>query len=138
MIPGWATRDPNKLCPCIHALYSRFIAHFASREVWITTIETLRDLERQKWYVKTRVSRTLKSLHLPQPPKQLALAFDVAPRAYLNVKNWNPGGPLWNEMGAFGHTLGLQWGGDWATFKDKPHFQLPRCQCCPPVVVPST
>jgi peptidoglycan L-alanyl-D-glutamate endopeptidase CwlK len=129
MIPGWATRDPEKLCPCIRLLYYKFIARFAAREVWIATIETMRDLERQKWYVETHVSRTLKSLHLPQPPLNLALAFDVAPRAYLDVKGWNPGGLVWDEMGAEGHRLGLQWGGDWVTFRDRPHFQLPKCQC---------
>lgn len=130
MIPGWATRDPNKLCPCIHLLYSRFIARFAAQEVWIQTIETMRDLERQEWYVETGVSRTLHSLHLPQPPNHLALAFDVVPRAYTTIKLWNPGGPLWDEMGALGRVLGLQWGGNlWATFKDKPHFQLPHCMC---------
>lgn len=129
MIPGWATRDPEKLCPCIRSRYHQFIARFAAREVWITTIETMRDLERQQWYVKTHVSRTLRSLHLPQPPNNLALAFDVVPKAYTVVKLWNPGGPLWDEMGAMGHALGLQWGGDWSTFKDRPHFQLPSCQC---------
>jgi hypothetical protein len=136
VIPGWATRDPVKLCPCIRLLHAQFIARFAAQEVWIQTIETMRDLERQKWYKKTRVSRTLNSFHLPHPPNGLALAFDVAPRAYLNVKGWNPGGPLWNEMGAVGHVLGLQWGGDWRSFKDKPHFQLPACQCLS--VLPST
>lgn len=129
MIPGWATRDPAKLCPCIRLLHTQFIAHFDTRGVRVQTIETLRDLERQRWYVKTRVSRTLRSFHLPQPPLQLSLAFDVAPRAYLSMKGWNPGGLLWDEMGALGHTLGLQWGGDWAGWKDKPHFQLPACQC---------
>lgn len=129
MIPGWATRDPDRLCPCIRLLYQKFIAHFAAREIWIQTVETMRDAERQKWYTETGVSWTMHSLHLPQPPNHLALAFDLVPRAYTNVKGWNPGGPVWKEMGTYGKSLGLEWGGDWTTTKDKPHFQLSKCGC---------
>lgn len=129
MIPGWATRDPDKLCPCIRGPYNKFIARFAVRDVWIQTIETMRDLERQKWYVETGVSHTLQSFHLPQPPSNLSLAFDVVPHAYALVKGWNPGGPLWQEMGTEGKQLGLEWGGDWPTLRDRPHFQLSKCRC---------
>ena len=29
----------------------------------------------------------------------------------------------WKRVGAIGKTLGLEWGGDWTSFKDYPHFQ---------------
>lgn len=93
------------------------------------TIETMRDLARQTWYVETGVSRTMHSLHLPQPPTDLARAFDLCPYDYLIIKNWNPGGKLWRVMGDAGRGLGLEWGGDWPTFKDQPHFQLSKCAC---------
>jgi peptidoglycan L-alanyl-D-glutamate endopeptidase CwlK len=32
--------------------------------------------------------------------------------------------PLYDVVGAIGRQLGLEWGGDWASFVDKPHFQL--------------
>lgn len=32
---------------------------------------------------------------------------------------------LFNEVGAIGKKLGLEWGGDWKSIKDLPHFQLP-------------
>lgn len=35
---------------------------------------------------------------------------------------WN--NPDWNKIGSFGKKLGLEWGGDWTSIKDKPHFQM--------------
>ena len=32
--------------------------------------------------------------------------------------------PDWNKIGTFGKKLGLEWGGDWTSIKDKPHFQM--------------
>jgi len=32
--------------------------------------------------------------------------------------------PLYDTVGAVGRALGLEWGGDWASFRDEPHFQL--------------
>lgn len=51
------------------------------------------------------------------------LAFDIVPTAYVNLPNWNPGGPLWNRIGSIGKSLGLEWGGNWPK-PDEPHFQL--------------
>lgn len=32
--------------------------------------------------------------------------------------------PLYTKVGALGKALGLEWGGDWQTITDMPHFQL--------------
>lgn len=32
--------------------------------------------------------------------------------------------PLYDHVGAIGKELGLEWGGDWTSLVDKPHFQL--------------
>lgn len=51
------------------------------------------------------------------------LAFDVA-----IVVNGQPTWPndeaLWSRVGDLGKRLGLEWGGDFASFKDLPHFQF--------------
>ena len=48
------------------------------------------------------------------------LALDV-----VEVKNgqalWN--NPNWEKIAALGKSIGFEWGGDWKSFKDKPHFQ---------------
>ena len=32
--------------------------------------------------------------------------------------------PLYRECGEIGKSLGLEWGGDWKSFPDEPHFQI--------------
>ena len=83
--------------------------------------EGVRTLERQKELVKAGASRTLRSKHLE------GKAVDVV--AYVNGKvawDW----PLYEKIAkAFKQAaaeldVNLKWGGDWATFKDGPHFEL--------------
>ena len=32
--------------------------------------------------------------------------------------------PLYHELGTLGKSLGLEWGGDWKSIVDEPHYQL--------------
>lgn len=38
---------------------------------------------------------------------------------------FNESGDFFQKVGEIGKSLGLEWGGDWKSIKDKPHFQLP-------------
>ena len=52
------------------------------------------------------------------------LAIDLVP--YSNGKpNWNAPNSIWSAIGAEAEKLGLEWGGDWKRFIDRPHVQLP-------------
>lgn len=52
------------------------------------------------------------------------LAVDVVP--FTNGKpNWNAPNSIWVAIGQEGRKLGLEWGGNWKKFIDKPHLQLP-------------
>ena len=31
---------------------------------------------------------------------------------------------LYKTCGAIGRAVGLEWGGDWTSFRDEPHFQV--------------
>ena len=128
-MPGWASRDPLRLCTCIRAKYLALHARAKASGLVLVTIETARDFTRQRYYKSIGVSKTLNSLHLPQPPNGLSLAFDVAPKDYLRMKGWHPGGPLWDQLGKIGEELGLEWGGRWRIFVDRPHFQFKTCRC---------
>jgi len=49
------------------------------------------------------------------------LAFDVVP--LVNGKPiWDS--PMWDRIGELGKRAGLIWGGDFRSFKDKPHFEF--------------
>ena len=54
---------------------------------------------------------------------QWGVAFDVIRNdgkgAYNNNDGW------FDKVGKLGKSLGLEWGGDWTSPVDKPHFQLP-------------
>lgn len=50
------------------------------------------------------------------------LAFDFAVLNPDGSVNWNVDAK-WKRVGQIGKSLGLEWGGDWTSFKDYPHFQ---------------
>lgn len=49
------------------------------------------------------------------------VAFDFVP-IVMGKAVWDDH-VLWNRCGAIGRALGLEWGGDFKSFPDKPHFQ---------------
>lgn len=50
------------------------------------------------------------------------VAFDLVP--VINGKAvWNDDN-LWNRVGEIGESVGLEWGGRWSKFIDKPHLQF--------------
>ena len=52
------------------------------------------------------------------------LATDVVP--FVDGKpNWNAPNSVWVAIGHEGGKVGLEWGGSWKKFIDKPHLQLP-------------
>lgn len=54
---------------------------------------------------------------------QWGVAFDI----YRNDGKgaYNESGNFFIKAGAIGKSLGLEWGGDWHSIVDKPHYQLP-------------
>jgi len=44
--------------------------------------------------------------------------------AFKGEDSWAESHP-WNILGLVGECLGLEWGGRWKSFKDRPHFELP-------------
>lgn len=49
------------------------------------------------------------------------LAFDVVEVRPDGSVNWNTD---WEAIGRVGESMGLEWGGSWTGFQDRPHFQL--------------
>ena len=84
-------------------------------------IEGVRTLARQKQLKAAGASRTLNS-------SQVSHAVDVVPM--LNGKiSWD--WPLYHKLApiikaaARAEKVPLEWGGDWRSFRDGPHWQLP-------------
>lgn len=87
-----------------------------------TVIEGLRTQERQKQLMAAGATRTMNSRHLT------GHAVDIAPLINGEVRwDW----PLYHQLAAVvkkaaaEEQVPLQWGGDWRSFKDGPHWELP-------------
>lgn len=91
-----------------------------------SVIETVRTLEQQKINVAKGASKTMKSRHIPSSNKSgLCEAVDVAPYP-IDWKNINRFIELSKHIKNTAQKLNIkiQWGGDWKTFKDYPHWEL--------------
>lgn len=86
-------------------------------------IEGLRTVERQKQLVASGASKTLRSRHLTGHAVDLLPIGPDGKAAF----DW----PLYYKLApavkqaAKDVGVPIEWGGDWRTFKDGPHFQLP-------------
>ena len=86
-----------------------------------TVVEGLRTEARQKVLVAQGKSQTMNSRHLT------GHAIDVAPVVNGKVSwNWKHYYPLAKAIKQAASDLGIniEWGGDWTSFKDGPHWQL--------------
>lgn len=63
---------------------------------------------------------------------QWGIAFDF----YRNDGKgaYNESGNFFENVGQIGKTLGLEWGGDWTSPVDRPHFQLPDWGSTPSIL----
>lgn len=86
-------------------------------------VEGLRTRERQKYLFDKGATRTLNSRHITGD------AVDIAPIVDGKVSwDWENFYPLEVAMKQAAKECGvpIEWGGDWVSFKDGPHWQLPR------------
>ena len=91
-------------------------------DVDFTILEGLRSVERQRKLLASGATRTLRSRHLT------GHAVDIAPLVDGKVSwDW----PIYHRLAptikkaAQDVGVKIEWGGDWRSFKDGPHWQLP-------------
>lgn len=94
-----------------------------------TILETVRTAAVQKRNVARGVSQTMKSRHIPSQNKSgLCCAVDIAPLIGGKVSWAWPAYYILAPMvkqAAKDVGVPIEWGGDWKSFKDGPHWQLP-------------
>jgi peptidoglycan L-alanyl-D-glutamate endopeptidase CwlK len=90
-------------------------------EIDFVVTEGLRTPARQSQLMDAGASMTMNSRHITGHAVDLAAWVDGTVRW-----DW----PLYHKLGAAMkraakiHNVDMEWGGDWRTFKDGPHFQL--------------
>jgi peptidoglycan L-alanyl-D-glutamate endopeptidase CwlK len=87
-----------------------------------TVLEGVRLLDRQRVLVATGASRTMNSRHLTGHAVDLGAWIDGDVRW-----DWPLYGRIAQAMKEGAEEIGVavEWGGDWTSFQDGPHFQLP-------------
>jgi peptidoglycan L-alanyl-D-glutamate endopeptidase CwlK len=91
-------------------------------EVDFIITEGVRSVAKQTQLVKAGASKTMNSRHLT------GHAIDLAPVVNGEVRwDWPPFHLIAKAMKKAAEELNvaITWGGDWRTFKDGPHFELP-------------
>jgi hypothetical protein len=121
-------RDTSQLHPELQKKLKQLVKQCEKEGLKIGISECLRTTKEQDdLYAQGRtkpgtivtncMGKTYSSMH------QWGVAFDF----YRNDGKgaYNTSGKFFEKVGAIGRDLGLEWGGDWKSFRDMPHFQLP-------------
>ena len=118
------SRDLKDLEPYVGTLARRFIAAAKKEGIDVIVTSTYRDNESQNALYaqgRTKPGRIVTNAKAGQSWHNYRLAFDVVP--IVNGK------AMWNDLrtfrrlGAIGKSVGLEWAGDWESFKELAHFQ---------------
>lgn len=118
------SRKIEDLHPVVQAMCRKFIEECEKVDIEIILTSTYRDKERQDaLYAKGRLFKGAKVTNAKggQSFHNWRVAFDVVPMEH-GKPDWD-NEQLWLSIGHIGKTCGLEWGGDFRSFKDKPHFQ---------------
>lgn len=115
--------DPRNKTVGVHQDLVKVIALAYQRSpIKFIVTEGVRTKERQAQLLASGATRTMKSRHLTGHAIDLAALVD-------NEVRWD--WPLYKKINSAiqeaAQELGvpIEWGGDWRTFKDGPHWQLP-------------
>ena len=117
----------KRVHPDLVRVVNRCVKDWKDKELGFIITCGARTLEEQKLLVKKGASKTLRSRHIPAK-NGYSHAVDLACTLKGEVRwDW----PLYDKLAkamkaaAKAEKVPLEWGGDWKTFKDGPHFQLP-------------
>ena len=113
----------GKLLPLVQRKADILIKEMALLGLPIRITEGYRSPERQaELYAKGRTApgSIVTNARPGESYHNYGLAFDVVfiKQGYSATKE------QWDTLGSVGERLGLEWGGRWTSFLDKPHFQL--------------
>lgn len=129
-------RDIECLHPTLQQKVIQLSKLCAQEGIMIAVTETLRTAaEQNALYAKGRTApgnivtnasgSTFSSMHQWGIAFDICLKMDVDKDGSVSDDAYNNQTKLFNRIGALGKSIGLEWGGDWKSIKDLPHFQLP-------------
>lgn len=122
------SRKLEDLNPIVEAKARDFLSRCAAEGIDVLVTSTYRDAESQNALFaqgRTAPGKIVTNAKAGQSWHNFRVAFDVVP--LRNGKPvWGITGEdlkLWQRLGAIGKACGLEWAGEWRTFREFPHFQ---------------
>lgn len=110
------SRDRKQLNPLLNIIIDAFLKECDKQKLNVKITDCVRTKEEQNGIDASRTQTKY-----PYSFHNWGLAFDICQNSktpYPTDENW------WKKVGAIGEKMGLEWGGNWKGFVDKPHFQL--------------
>lgn len=130
------SRNLIDLCPRLQSLFCVFSAKMKNAGIdFIVTCTYRSDEEQTALYAQGRtVKGAIVTNAKAGESKHNAVTLDGLPASkafdIVIIKNgkpdWDIKNPDWKKAGMIGKSIGLEWAGDWTSFKEYPHFQLPE------------
>jgi peptidoglycan LD-endopeptidase CwlK len=112
------------LLPQVQPYARALVKKAAQHGITIKVIAGLRTYEEQNELFaqgRTKPGRIVTNARGGFSNHNFGIAFDVG---VFEGANYLDESPKYKAVGALGMDLGLEWGGNWKTFVDEPHFQL--------------
>jgi hypothetical protein len=117
----------QQLHPALATAVRAMIADLAVQGTVVEVVQGLRTFaEQDALYAKGRTmpGAIVTQARGGESNHNFGLAVDLCP--FTNDKpDWNAPMAVWAAIGASAAAQGLEWGGQWKKFLDKPHVQLP-------------
>jgi peptidoglycan L-alanyl-D-glutamate endopeptidase CwlK len=119
-----ATLDP-KAGPKFRAFMAKLIPFMAAKGVVAEVISGNRTYaEQDALYAqgRTKPGSIVTNAKGGQSNHNFRIAVDIG---LFRDGDYLEDSPLYSECGPIGKSVGLEWGGDWNSIKDLPHFEIP-------------
>jgi peptidoglycan L-alanyl-D-glutamate endopeptidase CwlK len=117
----------DKVHPELANRVRTLINNLAERGMQVEVVQGFRTFAEQQALFEQGRSRpgpVVTRARAGQSNHNYGLAVDLCPFTD-GQPNWNAPLSSWTSIGTEAEKLGLEWGGDWKKFVDKPHVQLP-------------
>ena len=119
------SRSLDELLPPVNERVERFIKLCNMEGIDILVTSTYRDQESQRALYaqgRTMPGKIVTNAGPGDSWHNWRCAVDVVP--LVNGKpDWDGSHPVWARIGELGKEAGLEWAGDWKTFRELAHFQ---------------
>ena len=120
------SRKLSDLTPEVAAKCQEFLDACTAQGLGVLITSTFRDIECQDaLYAQGRTTpgKCITKARGGHSMHNYRVAFDWVPIDNHGAPIWNDDA-LWDRIGAIGESVGLEWGGHFESFTDKPHFQM--------------